>query len=35
MVNTVLAEPLKSIHAFSMKTLTPEQWAKQQQSTIS
>ncbi|XP_022085761.1 bolA-like protein 2 [Acanthaster planci] len=30
MVNECLAEELKIIHAFSMKTLTPEQWTKQQ-----
>jgi acid stress-induced BolA-like protein IbaG/YrbA len=28
MVNAALAEELKRIHAFSMKTWTPEQWAK-------
>lgn len=27
LVNSVLAEELKTIHAFSQKTLTPEQWA--------
>lgn len=31
MVNSLLEEELKEIHAFSQKTLTPEQWAKQQQ----
>ncbi|KAK4309149.1 hypothetical protein Pmani_019207 [Petrolisthes manimaculis] len=31
LVNGVLAEELKTIHAFSMKTLTPEQWEQQQQ----
>ena len=30
LVNGVLAEELKSIHAFSMRTLTPDQWAKLQ-----
>ncbi|KAM9827452.1 bolA-like protein 2 [Neosynchiropus ocellatus] len=29
MVNTILAEELKQIHAFEQKTLTPEQWEKQ------
>ncbi|XP_064613433.1 bolA-like protein 2 [Liolophura sinensis] len=29
MVNTALQEELKTIHAFQMKTLTPEQWEKQ------
>lgn len=29
LVNTVLAEELKEIHAFSQKTLTPEQWEKE------
>ncbi|XP_056156489.1 bolA-like protein 2 [Lampris incognitus] len=28
MVNSCLAEELKEIHAFEMKTLTPEQWEK-------
>ncbi|XP_046449820.1 bolA-like protein 2 isoform X3 [Daphnia pulex] len=28
LVNSVLEEELKSIHAFSQKTLTPEQWEK-------
>ncbi|QQP54263.1 BolA-like protein 2 [Caligus rogercresseyi] len=32
LVNSILEEELKIIHAFSMKTLTPEQWEKQQQS---
>lgn len=27
LVNTALAEELKTIHAFSQKTYTPEQWA--------
>lgn len=30
MVNACLAEELKSIHAFSMKTLTPAKWEEQQ-----
>ncbi|XP_033207253.1 bolA-like protein 2 [Belonocnema kinseyi] len=30
LVNSVLAEELKDIHAFSQKTLTPEQWEKDQ-----
>ncbi|KAG7172495.1 Dolichyl pyrophosphate Man9GlcNAc2 alpha-1-3-glucosyltransferase-like [Homarus americanus] len=30
LVNGVLQEELKTIHAFSMKTLTPEQWEEQQ-----
>ena len=30
MVNSVLAEELKAIHAFTMKTLTPDQWLKLQ-----
>ncbi|KAL4006331.1 nuclear receptor co-repressor 2 [Sarotherodon galilaeus] len=29
MVNACLAEELKEIHAFEQKTLTPEQWKKQ------
>jgi len=29
LVNSVLEEELKIIHAFSQKTLTPEQWRKQ------
>ncbi|XP_076547781.1 bolA-like protein 2 [Osmia lignaria lignaria] len=29
LVNAVLEEELKTIHAFSQKTLTPEQWEKQ------
>lgn len=29
LVNSVLQEELKSIHAFSQKTFTPEQWAEQ------
>ncbi|RLU17233.1 hypothetical protein DMN91_011302, partial [Ooceraea biroi] len=28
LVNTILEEELKTIHAFSQKTLTPEQWEK-------
>lgn len=31
LVNATLQEELKEIHAFSMKTLTPEQWQEQQQ----
>ena len=31
MVNSILENELKEIHAFSQKTLTPEQWEKQQQ----
>lgn len=27
LVNAALAEELKSIHAFSQKTYTPDQWA--------
>ncbi|XP_019618740.1 bolA-like protein 2 [Branchiostoma floridae] len=30
LVNACLEEELKDIHAFSQKTLTPEQWQKQQ-----
>jgi len=30
LVNSVLAEELKTIHAFSQKTFTPEQWAAKQ-----
>lgn len=30
LVNDTLATELKTIHAFSMKTLTPEQWEKKQ-----
>ncbi|XP_064632792.1 bolA-like protein 2 [Lineus longissimus] len=30
LVNEILAEEIKSIHAFQQKTLTPEQWQKQQ-----
>ncbi|XP_076665119.1 bolA-like protein 2 [Andrena cerasifolii] len=29
LVNGILEEELKAIHAFSQKTLTPEQWEKQ------
>lgn len=29
LVNTALAEELKTIHAFSQKTFTPEQWEAQ------
>jgi stress-induced morphogen len=28
LVNECLAEELKTIHAFSMRTLTPAQWEK-------
>ncbi|KAK3597202.1 hypothetical protein CHS0354_003706 [Potamilus streckersoni] len=31
LVNTALAVELKNIHAFQMKTLTPEQWEQQKQ----
>lgn len=31
MVNAALEEEMKSIHAFTMRTLTPAQWEKQQQ----
>lgn len=31
LVNGALAEELKTIHAFSQKTYTPEQWAKEQE----
>ncbi|GIY24286.1 bolA-like protein 2 [Caerostris darwini] len=34
MVNTVLKDELKSIHAFTQKTLTPEQWEKQKPSEV-
>ena len=30
MVNSALEDEMKSIHALTMKTLTPEQWEKQQ-----
>ena len=30
LVNTALAEELKTIHAFSQKTFTPEQWKQKQ-----
>jgi len=30
MVNSILEEELKIIHAFSMKTYTPSEWAKKQ-----
>ncbi|XP_063992209.1 bolA-like protein 2 [Diachasmimorpha longicaudata] len=30
LVNAALEEELKDIHAFSQKTLTPDQWKKQQ-----
>lgn len=29
LVNSILEEELKTIHAFSQKTFTPEQWKKQ------
>jgi len=31
LVNTILQEELQVIHAFSQKTLTPDQWRQQQQ----
>ena len=31
MVNEILKEELKEIHAFTQKTMTPEQWAAKQQ----
>lgn len=31
LVNSALAEELKTIHAFSQKTFTPEQWQKEQE----
>ncbi|EEC00344.1 hypothetical protein HPB47_022489 [Ixodes persulcatus] len=31
MVNTILAEELQVIHAFSQKTLTPKQWEEKKQ----
>ncbi|CAK9784205.1 bola-like protein [Cutaneotrichosporon oleaginosum] len=30
MVNQILAEEIAQLHAFSQKTFTPEQWAKEQ-----
>ena len=30
LVNSVLEEELKTIHAFSQKTLTPAQWKEKQ-----
>jgi len=30
LVNSVLCEELKTIHAFSQKTFTPEQWTTEQ-----
>lgn len=30
LVNTVLEEELQSIHAFQMKTMTPQAWEKKQ-----
>lgn len=35
LVNACLAEELKTIHAFSMKTLTPADWTKRQQQSSS
>ncbi|XP_041455529.1 bolA-like protein 2 [Lytechinus pictus] len=35
LVNSCLAEELKIIHAFSMKTLTPADWTKRQQQEAS
>lgn len=34
LVNGILEEELKSIHAFSQKTLTPEQWAKEKEAKM-
>ena len=31
LVNSALEEELKTIHAFSQKTFTPEQWKKKQE----
>ncbi|KAM6452640.1 bolA-like protein 2 [Liasis olivaceus] len=31
LVNEILSEELKCIHAFEQRTLTPEQWAKEQE----
>uniref|UniRef100_A0A6B2F2D6 BolA family member 2 n=2 Tax=Bothriechis TaxID=44726 RepID=A0A6B2F2D6_BOTNI len=31
LVNELLSEELKLIHAFEQRTLTPEQWAKEQE----
>ena len=31
LVNTALEEELKTIHAFSQKTFTPDQWKKKQE----
>jgi len=33
MVNTALSEEMKSIHAMTLKTLTPQQWDSQQQAS--
>ncbi|XP_066600574.1 bolA-like protein 2 isoform X3 [Prorops nasuta] len=33
LVNSILEDELKDIHAFSQKTLTPEQWEKQKEGT--
>ncbi|WWD19181.1 hypothetical protein CI109_103639 [Kwoniella shandongensis] len=30
LVNQILADEIAALHAFSQKTLTPEQWAKEQ-----
>ncbi|ESO91617.1 hypothetical protein LOTGIDRAFT_122165, partial [Lottia gigantea] len=30
LVNSTIQEEMKIVHAFQMKTLTPEQWEKQQ-----
>ncbi|XP_055954017.1 bolA-like protein 2 [Argiope bruennichi] len=34
MVNEVLKEEMNSIHAFTQKTLTPEQWEKQKSANV-
>ncbi|KAJ7314045.1 hypothetical protein JRQ81_005952 [Phrynocephalus forsythii] len=31
LVNEILSEEMKHIHAFEQRTLTPEQWAKEQE----
>jgi stress-induced morphogen len=33
MVNAVIDEEMKTIHALTQKTLTPEQWEKQKNSS--
>lgn len=33
MVNEVLKKEMEDIHAFTQKTLTPEQWEKQKQAS--